>query len=270
MPTAPSVVRLNQVGFSYGSHLILRDITLNIPQGKIVAIMGGSGSGKTTLIRLMAGLMEAEYGEIFFQEKPIHTASEKLLNQYRQNMGILFQFGALLTDLNVFENVAFPLREHTCLPEEVIRNLVALKLHVVGLRGTESLMPSTLSGGMAKRVALARAIALDPTLMLYDEPFAGLDPISLSTIAYLIKQLQIALGTTTIIVTHDIEQSLQMVDYAYFIANGIVIAQGTPEEIHHNKSPWLKQFIKGQQDGSVNFAYPTTQSLTEELLTPLC
>lgn len=261
----PCCMALSHVGFSYGEQLVLRDISLTIPQGKIVAIMGSSGSGKTTLLRLMAGLLRTELGEIRFQDQPMHTLEEKALNRYRRHMGILFQFGALMTDLNVFENIAFPLREHTRLPEAIIRDMVTLKLHVVGLRGTQSLMPSELSGGMARRVALARAIALDPTLMLYDEPFAGLDPISLSIIAHLIKQLQIALNATAIIVTHDIVESLKIVDYVYFIANGIVVAQGTPASLVKSRSPWLVQFIQGKKDGPVNFAYPNPQTLFEEL-----
>ena len=258
-------IELRDVSFGYGERLILRDISLSIPRGQIVAVMGGSGSGKTTLLRLISGQAKALRGQVLINGRDIGAMSNSELYQHRRAMGMLFQFGALFTDYSVYENVAFPLREHTRLPPALIHDLVLMKLNAVGLLGTQDLMPGELSGGMARRVALARAIALDPALMLYDEPFTGLDPISLGVIAHLIKRLNNALGTTAVMVTHDVMKSLQIVDYVYFIANGSIAAQGTPEEIRQSDSPWMKQFVNGEPDGPVHFAFPTTHTLAEEL-----
>jgi phospholipid/cholesterol/gamma-HCH transport system ATP-binding protein len=227
--------------------------------------MGGSGSGKTTLLRLISGQVVAQQGSVLVEGQNIAHMNERDLAAYRRKVGMLFQFGALFTDLTVFENIAFPLREHTQWPESMIRDLVLLKLEAVGLRGTENMMPAALSGGMARRIALARAIALDPAVLLYDEPFTGLDPISLSVISSLIKATNAALGTTSIMVTHDVQHSLNMVDYVYFMAHGEVVAEGTPDSIRLSDSPWLRQFIDGQIDGPVQFAYPNASSLQTQL-----
>jgi phospholipid/cholesterol/gamma-HCH transport system ATP-binding protein len=266
--TEAPFIELNQVSFCYDNapeQPILKNVSLRIPKGKLVAIMGGSGSGKTTLLRLISGQVVAQQGSVLVEGQNIAHMNERDLAAYRRKVGMLFQFGALFTDLTVFENIAFPLREHTQLPESMIRDLVLLKLEAVGLRGTESMMPAALSGGMARRIALARAIALDPAVLLYDEPFTGLDPISLSVISSLIKATNAALGTTSIMVTHDVQHSLNMVDYVYFMAHGEVVAEGTPDSIRLSDSPWLRQFIDGQIDGPVQFAYPNTSSLQTQL-----
>ncbi|SCK17150.1 ABC transporter ATP-binding protein [Vogesella sp. LIG4] len=261
--SSDSFITLRNVSFAYNDRPILQDVSLSIPRGKLIAIMGGSGSGKTTLLRLISGQIRAQHGEVLVDGHDVGRMGNAELYQHRRRMGMLFQFGALFTDLSVFDNVAFPLRELTRLPESVIRDLVLLKLAAVGLRGTEGLMPAELSGGMARRIALARAIALDPQLMLYDEPFTGLDPISLGTIALLIKKLNDALGTTSIMVTHDVHKSLDIVDYVYFVANGRIVAEGTPQQVRHAESPWLAQFVTGEPDGPVHFAYPATESLAQ-------
>lgn len=258
-----SFIEFRNVSFAYGDRPILQDISLRIPRGQLVAIMGGSGSGKTTLLRLISGQVQAQQGQVLVDGQDVGRMSQRELYQHRRRMGMLFQFGALFTDLSVFDNVAFPIREHTALPESMINDLVLMKLHAVGLRGTEALMPAELSGGMARRIALARAIALDPQIMLYDEPFTGLDPISLATIALLIKKFTDALGTSAVMVTHDVHKSLEIVDYVYFIANGRVAASGTPDEVRTSDSPWLHQFVHGEADGPVHFAYPATQSLAQ-------
>lgn len=231
-------------------------MNLDIPRGKVIAIMGGSGSGKTTLMRLIGGQLKALRGDVEVCGQHLRGISRGQLYALRRRMSLLFQFGALFTDLSVFDNVAFPMREHTDLPESIIRDLVLMKLHAVGLRGTAELMPKELSGGMARRVALARAIALDPELMMYDEPFTGLDPISLGVIGKLIRELNDALGASSIVVTHDVQESLEMVDYIYFLSEGKVVAQGTPEEIRASKDPWVHQFVWGEADGPVPFHYP--------------
>lgn len=254
--TSSSLVQLRDVHFSYGKREVLRGVTLNIPRGKVVAIMGGSGSGKTTLMRLIGGQIKARSGDVNVCGQSMQGISRRQLYAMRRRMSLLFQFGALFTDLSVFDNVAFPMREHTDLPETVIRDLVLMKLHAVGLRGAAQLMPKELSGGMARRVALARAIALDPELMMYDEPFTGLDPISLGVIGKLIRELNDALGASSIVVTHDVQESLEMVDYTYFLSEGKVVAQGTPEEIRASSDPWVHQFIWGEADGPVPFHYP--------------
>ena len=257
-------VDVRNVTFAYGERAILRDIDLVIPKGKLVAIMGGSGCGKTTLLRLLSGQIRAGQGEVHVGGQRVDQMNSRQLFQYRKGMGMLFQFGALFTDLSVYDNVAFPLRENTDLPESVIRDLVLMKLSAVGLRGTQDMKTAELSGGMARRVALARAIALDPALMLYDEPFTGLDPISLGVIAHLIKKMNDALGATAIMVTHDIHHSLELADYVYFMAHGQIIASGTPQEVLASQDPWVYQFVHGAADGPVQFAFPASSSLEQD------
>ena len=235
-----------------------------VPKGKVVAIMGGSGCGKTTLLRLIGGQIRPSHGHVKFGGQIIHELSRSALYETRRKMGMLFQFGALFTDLSVYDNVAFQMREHTDLPESVIRDLVLMKLDAVGLRGARDLMPNELSGGMARRVALARTIALDPMLIMYDEPFTGLDPISLGVIGNLIRKLSDALGATSIVVTHDVQESLQIVDYVYFVSEGVIVAHGTPEEIRASDKPFVHQFIHGEIDGPVPFHYPA-QGYSEDL-----
>ncbi len=229
---------------------------MTIPRGHIVAIMGLSGSGKTTILRLIGGQIKPKSGSVSVAGQRIHELSHDALYQVRRRMGMLFQFGALFTDLSVFENVAFPLREHTRLPESFIRDLVLMKLNAVGLRGAADLKPDALSGGMARRVALARAIALDPMLIMYDEPFTGLDPISTSVIANLMRKLNDALGATSIIVTHDIQDAFKIADYIYFVSNGRVVAEGTPATVRESSEPFVRQFVHGETDGPVPFQYP--------------
>lgn len=252
------VAELSKVDFGYGDRLILKDISLRIPKGKVVSVMGGSGSGKTTLLRLMCGQYPVNRGAVSVLGQNIVSASTSELYAFRKRIGVLFQFGALFTDLSVFDNVAFPLREHTNLPESAIRDLVLLKLHAVGLRGAAKLFPSEISGGMSRRVALARAIALDPELIFYDEPFAGLDPISLGITATLIRTLNAALGATSVVVTHDIHESFAISDHVIVIANGSVLAEGSPADISANPDPYVQQFIQGLPEGPVKFHYPAT------------
>jgi len=257
-------IHFNNVAFAYGERPILKDIDLVIPKGKLVAIMGGSGCGKTTLLRLLSGQYRPQQGEITVGGERVDQMNNKALYRFRRKMGMLFQFGALFTDLSVFDNVAFPLRENTDLPESVIRDLVLMKLSAVGLRGTQDMKTSELSGGMARRVALARAVALDPALMLYDEPFTGLDPISLGVIAHLIKKLNAALGTTAIMVTHDIHRSLALADHVCFMAHGEIVASGTPEEMLNSTDPWVSQFVHGAADGPVQFAFPAPTTIAQD------
>lgn len=249
-------LQIQDVTFSYGSRVILDDVTLSFGRGQVVAIMGGSGMGKTTLLKLIGGLISPQKGKILFDGKEIHAADAKSLYAMRGRMGMLFQFGALFTDMSVFENVAFPLREQTDLDEETIRDLVLMKLNAVGLRGAAYLMPSDISGGMARRVALARAIALDPALIMYDEPFAGLDPISMGVTAQLIRKLNDALGATAIIVTHDVAETFAIADYVYMINAGHISGQGTPKALSASQDPYVRQFLDAQPDGPVRFHYP--------------
>jgi len=251
-----SLVEVESVSFGYGRRPVLKGITMRVPRGKVVAIMGGSGSGKTTLLRIVSGQLRPSAGVVRVAGEDVHGLDRDGLYRMRRRMSMLFQFGALFTDLSVFENVAFPLREHTQLPEAIIRDLVLLKLQAVGLRGAQALMPAELSGGMARRAALARALALDPMLVLYDEPFAGLDPISLAVVGRLIRTLNDALGSTSIVVTHDVVESLEIVDYLYFIADGQIVAEGTPDEVRRSEEPFLRQFVQGEADGPVPYHYP--------------
>jgi phospholipid/cholesterol/gamma-HCH transport system ATP-binding protein len=251
------MIELSGVSFGYTpERKILSGIDLVVPKGKLVAVMGGSGCGKTTILRLLCGQHPASAGSVKVSGKSIDSMTRDELFAHRRRLGMLFQFGALFTDLTVFENIAFPMREHTDLPEPIIRDLVLMKLNAVGLRGTAQLKPSELSGGMARRVALARTIALDPELALYDEPFAGLDPISLSVVGQLIRKLNDSLGMTSVLVTHDIAESLKIVDYIYFISEGKVVAQGDVASIKSSHDPYVKQFVNGEPDGPVHFHYP--------------
>jgi phospholipid/cholesterol/gamma-HCH transport system ATP-binding protein len=249
-------VELVDVSFAYDVRRVLEGITMTIPRGKIVAIMGGSGCGKTTILRLIGGALRPDSGTVRVAGQSVPDLGPEELYHLRRRCGMLFQFGALFTDMSVFENIAFPMREHTDLPEELIRDLVLMKLHAVGLRGAAQLMPSELSGGMARRVALARAIALDPMLVMYDEPFAGLDPISLGVIGQLIRKLNDALGITSVVVTHDVYESLKIVDYLYFVSEGRIVASGTVAEVRESMMPFVRQFVDGQPDGPVPFHYP--------------
>ena len=259
------VVSIKDVNFSYapGERQILSGLNMEFRRGQVVAVMGGSGCGKTTILRLIGGQFNAQSGKVLFEGQNIGKMSSTELMAARRRMGMLFQFGALFTDLSVFENVAFPLREHTNLSEELLHSLVLMKLNAVGLRGARDLMPSQISGGMARRVALARAIALDPPLIMYDEPFAGLDPISLGITARLIRDLNNALGATSLLVTHDVEETFAIADYVYFIANGRIGAEGTPEELSRSTDPFVRQFLDAAPDGPVPFHYPG-KSLEED------
>ena len=250
------LVTIADLHFRYGDRPILSGVTMEFGRGKVIAVMGGSGSGKTTVLRLIGGQLRADSGSVSVDGADIAAMDERALYAMRRKMGMLFQFGALFTDMSVFENVAFPLREHTDLSDELIRDLVLMKLNAVGLRGAHALMPREISGGMARRVALARAIALDPQLILYDEPFAGLDPISLGVTANLIRSLNDALGATSVLVTHDVEESLAIADYVYFIASGKVAAEGTPDALARSTDPFVRQFVDGSPDGPVPFHYP--------------
>lgn len=250
------LVEFRNVSFAYDEEPVLRDVSLSVARGQVVAIMGGSGSGKTTLLKLIGGQIRPDSGEVQVDGESVGGLGERDLYRLRRKLGMLFQFGALFTDLSVFDNVAFPLRERTNLPETMIRDLVLMKLQAVGLRGAAKLMPAELSGGMARRVALARAIALDPQVMLYDEPFTGLDPISLATTGKLIRELNDALGTASIVVTHDVAESLALVDYIYFLAEGVVVAQGTPDEVRASSHPFVRQFINAEPDGPLPFHKP--------------
>jgi phospholipid/cholesterol/gamma-HCH transport system ATP-binding protein len=258
-----SLVELKNVSFGYGDRLILDGVSLTVPRGKVTALMGASGGGKTTVLRLIGGQNKVQSGQVLLHGRNEADAPEEMthlgadaLYAARRRMGMLFQFGALFTDLSVFENVAFPLREHTHLSEALIRDIVLMKLNAVGLRGARDLMPSEVSGGMARRVALARAIALDPELVMYDEPFAGLDPISLGTAARLIRQLNDAMGLTSIIVSHDLEETFHIADQVIVLANGKIAAQGTPQEVRNSTDPLVHQFVNALPEGPVRFHYP--------------
>jgi phospholipid/cholesterol/gamma-HCH transport system ATP-binding protein len=255
---SPDIVELADVDFAYaeGDKPVLAGLSMRFPRGKVVAVMGGSGCGKTTVMRLIGGMVRPSSGRVSFNGADIDAMDQSSLYAVRRQMGMLFQFGALFTDLSVFDNVAFPLREHTDLPDSMIRDLVLMKLNAVGLRGARDLMPAQISGGMARRVALARAIALDPALLMYDEPFAGLDPISLGLTANLIRSLNDALGATTIIVSHDVQETFQIADYVYFIANGRIAAEGEPAALRASTDPFVHQFVHAEADGPVPFHYP--------------
>ncbi len=254
---ATPIVELDRVSFGYdAARPVLHDVSLRIEPGSVVGIMGQSGCGKTTMLRIIAGWLKAGAGRATVLGEDLGRLNEAQIFALRRRMGMLFQFGALFTDMTVFDNVAFQMREHTALPEELLADLVAMKLEAVGLRGAAQLMPSALSGGMARRVALARAIALDPQLMLYDEPFTGLDPISLGVIARLIRRLNDSLGQTSIVVSHDVEECFGIVDYVYFVSAGRIVAQGTPAELRRSRDAFVHQFVQGETDGPIPFHYP--------------
>ncbi|MGY6275943.1 ABC transporter ATP-binding protein [Methylomonas sp. MgM2] len=270
MPNSASptnhIVSVKNLSFSRGNRKIFDDISLDIQRGKVTAIMGPSGTGKTTLLKLVGGQLFPDSGEIRVDGRNVHELRTKDLYELRKRIGMLFQSGALLTDMNVYDNVAFPLREHTHLPESMIRSLVLMKLHAVGLRGARELMPSELSGGMARRVALARAIALDPMMIMYDEPFTGQDPISMGVLLHLIKSLNTTLGLTSIVVSHDVHETAAIADYIYVISDGKIVGQGSPEQLGQSNSAWVKQFMNGEADGPVHFHYPANDYM-DDLLT---
>lgn len=251
-----NVIEIQNLKFSRGERIIFDNVNINVERGKVTAIMGPSGSGKTTLLRLIGGQLAPDNGNILVNGHNIPKLSRDQLYKIRRIMGMLFQSGALFSDLSVFDNVAFPLREHTKLPESMIRDLVYMKLHAVGLRGARELFPQELSGGMQRRAALARTIALDPSIIMYDEPFAGQDPISMGMLVQLIRLLNDALGMTSIIVSHDVIEACSIADYSYVIADGRIIGQGTPEELMNSDSSWVRQFMQGLPDGPVPFHYP--------------
>ncbi|MCC6212029.1 MAG: ABC transporter ATP-binding protein [Burkholderiales bacterium] len=261
---ASDLVEVSDLHFSYGELTIFRGLSLRIPRGKVVAILGGSGSGKSTLLKLIGGQLAPAAGGIRVDGKTVHELGSRELYALRRKMGMMFQASGLFTDLSVYENIAFPIREHYHLPEELVRSLVLMKLDAVGLRGARDMMPGDLSGGMTRRVALARAIATDPMLAMYDEPFAGLDPISLNVVATLIRKLNDALGLTSILVTYDVSESLKVVDYIYVIAEGRLMGEGTPDELLNFTDPYIDQFLKARPDGPVRFHFPGLP-LKEEL-----
>ena len=256
-------VALKDVHFSHGQRTIYDGLSLTVPKGKIVAVMGPSGIGKTTLLRLIGGQLRPTSGSIKVADQEVPSLSRKALYELRKRMSMLFQSGALFTDMSVFDNVAFPLREHTDLTEDVIRSIVLMKLEAVGLRGARDLMPAELSGGMARRAALARSIALDPDLIMYDEPFAGQDPISMGVIVKLIRSLNESLGLTSIVVSHDVDEVLSIADYAYIIADKKVVAEGTPAELQENDKAIVRQFLQGEADGPVKFHYTEDDFATD-------
>lgn len=261
-----TIIDIQGMSFYRGDRAIFKDISLTIPRGKITAIMGPSGSGKTTLLKLIGGQIRPENGRILIDEQDVPQLNRRDLFKLRSRMGMLFQSGALFSDLSVFENIAFPLRIHTDLPDDMIHDLVLMKLQAVGLRGAMKLMPSELSGGMARRVALARAVALDPDILMYDEPFTGQDPIAMGVLVSLIKTLNKNLGLTSIVVSHDIQDTLSIADYIYIVAEGSVMAQGTTAELLNDSSPQVKQFMQGLPDGPVPFHFPAPDGYLQELL----
>ncbi len=256
MSTEEPLVKIRGLRFSRGQRVIFDGVDMDIRRGQVTAVMGPSGSGKTTLLKLIGGQLRPEAGQILFNGKDVHRLANRDLFELRKLMGMLFQSGALLTDLNVFDNVAYPLREHTRLPESMIRKLVLLKLEAVGLRGARDLMPAELSGGMARRVALARAIALDPMMVMYDEPFTGQDPISMAVLVKLIHQLNEASRLTSVVVSHDVAETASIADFIYVISEGRMVASGSPEAIASSSSEWVKQFMQGLPDGPARFHYP--------------
>jgi phospholipid/cholesterol/gamma-HCH transport system ATP-binding protein len=251
-----NAIEISDLHFSYGDLEIFRGLSLHIPRGKVVAILGASGCGKSTLLRLIGGQLRPDKGSVKVADTEVHELSAEDLYRLRLEIGMMFQNAGLFTDLNVFDNVAFPMRENFRPPEEIVRRMVLMKLHAVGLRGARDMMPNDLSGGMVRRVALARAIATDPKLMMYDEPFAGLDPISLNHIVHLIRELNEALGLTSIVVTYDVKEALTVADYCYVICDGLVLGRGTSDEIRNSSSPYLRQFVNALPDGPVRFHFP--------------
>lgn len=259
------LIEIQDLHFSYGKRKILNGLSLTIPRGKVVAILGASGVGKTTLLKLIGGQLRPESGQVKVAGKIVHELDSDGLYALRRKMGMMFQRSGLFSDMTMFENIAFPIREHTSLPDELIRDMVLMKLNAVGLRGARNLLPGELSGGMARRVALARAIALDPMLVMYDEPFAGLDPISLNVIGNLVRQFNDALGVSSIIVTYDVTESLKVVDYVYILASGTLIAEGVTADMIESNDPFVRQFIHALPDGPIAFHYPANRSYLREL-----
>lgn len=253
-----TIIEVKNLTFSRGNRKIFDNLSLSIPKGKVTAIMGPSGTGKTTVLKLIAGQLKPDSGEVLVKDLNIHKLSRNKLYQLRRIMGMLFQSGALLTDLNVFENIAFPLREHTKLPDDIIAPLIKMKLQAVGLRGAQDLMPAELSGGMARRVALARAIVLDPEIIFYDEPFAGQDPITMAVLLELIQKLNQSLKLTSVVVSHDVKEVLSIADHVFVLSGGKVVASGSPKELLNSDSDYVNQFIKGYPDGPVPFQYPAS------------
>jgi phospholipid/cholesterol/gamma-HCH transport system ATP-binding protein len=261
---AQNHVEVHDLAFSYGDLEIFRGLSLSIPRGKVVGILGGSGSGKSTLLKLIGGQLAPARGRVTVAGKNVHALDSAALYKLRLEMGMMFQTSGLFSDLSVYDNVAFPIAENFALPDELTRRMVLMKLHAVGLRGAKSMRPGDLSGGMTRRVALARAIATDPNLVMYDEPFAGLDPISLNQVGRLVRQLNDAFGLTSILVTYDVKESLKASDYIYVIADGTVLGHGTPADISRSADPYLKQFLNALPDGPVRFHFPGP-SLAEDL-----
>ncbi len=259
------LVRMEGLKFSHGNRVILDGINIDIPKGKVTTIMGPSGTGKTTVLRLITGQLTPSAGCVMVEGQEVAGLNRSALYALRKKMGMMFQSGALFSDLSVFENVAFPIREHTDLPESMIRDLVLIKLEAVGLRGAKSLLPAELSGGMARRVALARAVALDPMMVMYDEPFTGQDPITVGVIMKLIRTLNDSLGLTSILVSHDVAEVSQISDYLYVMSGGKVVEKGSPEVLQNSDSPWVQQFLNGLPDGPARFHYPAID-LADEML----
>jgi phospholipid/cholesterol/gamma-HCH transport system ATP-binding protein len=266
-PASDILVDVRDVRLSFGSLEILRGLSLQIRRGSVTAIMGGSGCGKTTLLNLIGGRLKPTSGQVLVDGQSVPDLTKSELFELRKRMALLFQTGALFTDLSVFENVAFPIREHTKLPEPILRKVVLMKLETVGLRGARDLMPSELSGGMARRVALARAIALEPMMIMYDEPFTGLDPISKGVIAKLIRELNQTLGITSIVVSHDVPEACSISDYAYLVGSGRIIGQGTPAEVQKSGSEHVRQFVDGLPEGPVPYQYPAKRPYLDDLAT---
>jgi phospholipid/cholesterol/gamma-HCH transport system ATP-binding protein len=266
--SAETLLEVSDLHFAYEHNQVLKGVNLTIPRGKVVGILGVSGCGKTTLLRHFGGQLKPSRGSVKFDGRVVHELNNADLYAMRRKMGMMFQVSGLFSDLSVFENIAYPMREHTDLPEDVIHDLVLMKLHAVGLRGAHALRTSELSGGMERRVALARAIALDPMLIMYDEPFAGLDPISLNTIASLIRRLNDALGLTSVVVTYDVSESLKVADYVYFIHDGVVVAEGNAAEMADSADAFVQQFVHAKPDGPVAFQYPGRAYADELEITP--
>jgi phospholipid/cholesterol/gamma-HCH transport system ATP-binding protein len=265
--TSP-LVEIRGLRFAYGDRAVLKGLDLGIPRGRVSAILGTSGSGKTTLLQLMGGLLHPAAGTIRICGQDVHALDREGLQALRRRMGMMFQKGGLFTDLSVFENIAFPMREHTHLPEAMIHDLVLMKLHAVGLRGAHKLRPAELSGGMGRRVALARAIALDPELVIYDEPFAGLDPITLNVVCDLIRTLNNALGATSVVVTYDVHEALRLADYLYLLNDGVIVAHGATQEMVESRDPFVHQFLHAEPDGPVRFHFPARSIADQVGLAP--
>ncbi len=265
---ADSLVVVDAAHVTLGGRPVLKGVTLSVARGQVVAIMGGSGCGKTTILNLIGGRLKPDRGQVLVDEQSVPDLDTDRLFELRKRMAMLFQTGALFTDLSVYENVAFPIREHTQLPEALLRTVVLMKLETVGLRGARDLMPSELSGGMARRVALARAIALEPMMIMYDEPFTGLDPISKGIIAKLIKDLNASLGITSIVVSHDVAESCAISDYAYLVGDGRIIGEGTPSDVQRSRSPHVRQFMDGEPEGPVPYEYPAPDYLEDLFQSP--